>query len=134
MVLIYSFCDKNATAAVEEYLHRFSYQQIPSKKVFTKVVNNLCGTGTLFRYKRTSEQANSQTLEEREDIWTYWKMIKVAAHEVLVPSCAFPDTGMTKQLIVYAGIDPIYSVYMTFNQKIMRNIFIIYGYYCHRVE
>lgn len=40
MVFIYGSSDGAATAADEEYHHRFSHQRTPSRKVLTRVFNN----------------------------------------------------------------------------------------------
>ena len=61
------FCDGSATAAVEEYLRRFSMRRIPDRRVFSKVFNTSRECGTLPSAHVSSERAR-QHVEEQENI------------------------------------------------------------------
>ena len=62
------FCDRSATADVEEYRRRFPRHRIPDRRVFSKVFNTLRECGTLPSAQVSSEQARQQYVEEQENI------------------------------------------------------------------
>jgi hypothetical protein len=68
MLYVYGFCERSASAAVEECRRRFPVCRIPDCRVFSRVFSTLGGTWALPNAHDSSERARQQHLEEQENI------------------------------------------------------------------
>ena len=62
------FCNGNARAAVEEYQRRFPDRRIPSRGVFTRILQTMRETGCLPSVAVQSEREVVRTINTRENI------------------------------------------------------------------
>ena len=68
MHYVHGYCDGNASAAVNEYRHRYPERRIPSKRVFTRVEQSLRDNGCLPSFASHSEREIVRTINTRENI------------------------------------------------------------------
>jgi len=68
MHFVYGFCDGNARAAVEEYHRRFPDRRIPSRNVFTRILQTLRDNGSLPSVSVQSKWEVLRTIKTRENI------------------------------------------------------------------
>jgi len=64
----YGYCDRNASAAVNEYRRRYPEWRIPSKRVFTRVEQSLRDNGCLPSFALHSEREIVRMINTLENI------------------------------------------------------------------